>query len=193
MALFARMNKQTAEALVMETWPQHSWHKRSLWWLLNQNVNKKNIPNIPLNDKLLESVKRNGFVSPFLVIDTWYPICGGQRLRVASEMPEKWLKKTEVDVCRLDRPVWKQLHHWHNQEEAHKVCQVFFQMYEVVFKSLYMEERDPQGVPLLHYEEYGNQLHWPQRDGSKPAVTTQQIAAPAGPPSKKKMVLPVKF
>lgn len=166
MALYARIDKKQADALIT-TWPAHSWHKRSLDFLLNQKANKHHIPKIPLNPGLLESVKQYGYVSPFLVIDTWYPICGGQRLRVASELKYRARKETMVDVCRFEKPVWQQLYYWHNKEEGAKAVQMFFQMCEVVFKSMYMGDADPAGKPLLQFEEEGNQLHWPVRDGGK--------------------------
>ena len=192
MALFARVNQQQAQSLLEKSWPRHYWQKVSLWQLLNAPANKQNVPKLPLNDKLLESVKKHGFVSPFLVIDTWYPICGGQRLPVAMEMPEKWQKKTTVDVCRLVDPVWMVFHHWHSKEEGAKACQIMFQMFEVVFKTLYMDTHDPSGVPLLSYEEYGNQLHWPVRDGEQQfnAPPRNIPTKPTAPPSKKKMVIP---
>jgi hypothetical protein len=188
MALFARIPKQKAQELLERSWPMHYWTKVSLWNLLNTPVNRKAIPNIPLNDQLLESVRKHGFVSPFLVIDTWYPICGGQRLRVAMELDEKYLRKTLVDVCRISQPVWMPFHSWHSAEEGQKACQIFFQMFEVVFKTLYMDTHDPDGVQLLHYEEYGNQLHWPQRDAAQAKMIQKQVSN--GPPSKKKMVIP---
>ena len=180
MALFARMDKKVAEKLVMESWPEHHWCERSLWFLLNEPKNKKHVPNIPLNPGLLESVKKHGFVSPFLVINNWYPICGGQRLRVASELPEKYLKNTMVKVCRFNKDVWGPLHFWYDKTEGNKAVQIWFQMCEVVFKSVYMGEADPSGKPLLQFEEEGNALHWPHRDGIK----TQPVF------EKKKMQIP---
>ena len=60
MALFARLDKQIAEELLFE-WPSHRWVQKSVKFLLSQGPNADHIKNIPLNDKLLESVKKNGF------------------------------------------------------------------------------------------------------------------------------------
>jgi len=202
MPLYARIDKKLADSLI-SSWPAHSWHYRSVHFLLNQKANKKNIPNIPVNQNLYKSIKAHGVVSPFLVIDTWYPICGGQRLRACSKMPLQWQKDTIVPICRFEKPVWNQLYHWHNQEEGQKAVQMWFQMCEVVFKSMYMDEADPSGKPLLEFEEEGNQLHWPHRDSEKGKAiegafsgAPQQINAPPGgavaPPfAKKPMVLPI--
>jgi len=185
MALFARIDRKTAEMLLMESWPEHHWCERSLYFLLNEPKNKAHIPNIPLNPGLLESVKKHGYVSPFLVINNWYPICGGQRLRVAMELPVKFQKQTMVKVCRFTKDTWRPYYHWHNQQEGHKAVQMWFQMCEVVFKTLYMGDADPSGKRLLDFEEEGNLLHWPHRDS-----VPKGNAAAAPPFQKKKMQIP---
>jgi hypothetical protein len=192
MALFARIPYSQAEDLMMN-WPSHRWMKRSIYELLNASKsNIENIAKVPVNPGLLESVKKHGFESPFLVLDSWYPICGSQRLRVAMEMPEKWQKKEKVWVCRFDNAVYKQLFAWPNQKEAHEAVQRYFQMCEVVFKTLYMPSHDSNGKQMLSFEEEGNHLHWPTRDGNRPLGGPVPIGMnqKVGPPSKKKMVIP---
>ena len=191
MGLFARIPPAQAEDLLMN-WPPHRSVKKSIYHLLNVNPNNRpNIKKVPLNPGLLESVKKNGFESPFLVLDTWYPICGSQRLRVAMELSDKWQKKTEVWVCRFDNAVYKPLFFWPSKEEGHEAVQRYFQMCEVVFKTLYMPSHDSAGVQMLTFEEEGNHLHWPTRDGGnqkgapKPIGPTQRPLA-----TKKKMVIP---
>lgn len=196
MALFARIDYKQAEHL-MENWPSHRWYKRSVYELLNKHPeNKKNIAKVPLNPGLLKSVKLNGFESPFLVLDTWYPICGSQRLRVAMEMTEKWQKKNIVSVCKFDNAAYKQLFFWPNKQEGHDAVQRYFQMCEVVFKTLYMPKLDSAGIPMLDFEEEGNHLHWPSRDGAK-ENSTIGAPKPIGMgstqrpfPGKKKMIIP---
>lgn len=196
MALFARIEYKQAEHM-MENWPSHRWFKRSIFELLNSNPsNRENIAKVPLNPGLLESVKRNGFESPFLVLDTWYPICGSQRLRVAMEMTEKWQKNNKVWVCKFDNAVYKQLFLWPSKEEGHEAVQRYFQMCEVVFKTLYMPQRDSNGKQMLDFEEEGNHLHWPSRDGN-PNGSHKGAPKPIGAgiaqrpfPGKKKMIIP---
>lgn len=192
MGLFARIPYQQAEHL-MDNWPSHRWYKRSIHFLLNHNKeNYNNISRVPLNENLLKSVKKHGYASPFLVLDTWYPICGSQRLRVAMEMPEKWQKKTEVWVCRFDKAAYKPLFFWPDKREGHEAVQRYFQMCEVVFKTLYMPSHDGSGVLLQQFEEEGNLLHWPSRDGEFGDGTRFGAPTNIGQPlkTKKKMVIP---
>jgi len=192
MALFARIPYNQAEEL-MSDWPSHRWYKRSIHFLLNASPeNKKNIQKVPLNPGLLESVKKNGFESPFLVLNSWYPICGSQRLRVAMEMPVKWQKNEKVWVCKFDQAVYKQLFFWPHKEEGHEAVQRYFQMCEVVFKTLYMPSHDSNGKQMLAFEEEGNHLHWPSRDGTGGRAVPRAIGQgrPSRPPSKKKMIIP---
>lgn len=167
--LFSRISLQEAEELVQE-WPPHYWTKKSIKFILDQKRNEA-IKAVPLNKPLLESVKKNGFESPFLVLKTWYPICGSQRLRVAKEMPVSWQKKTFVWVCRFTTEVYKPYFRWPDKEQAHASVQAYFQMMEVIFKTLYVPEKDSSGKSMISFEEEGNQLFWPTRDGGKPPGT----------------------
>lgn len=169
MPLFARMHPLEAEDLI-DSWPHHRWHYRSIQDLLNyqkEHNNDTQIEEITLNEPLLESIKEGGFVNPFLVTHTWYPICGSQRLRAALELPEEVRKNTVVRVCRFTQPVWKPLFKWPDKEESMKAAQIWFQMAEVVFKTVYCVPKDKSGQEMLFYEEFGNKLHWDIRDGKK--------------------------
>ena len=166
MALFARLPANTADQII-ETWPEHRWYYRDLEWILKRPINK-NISNITLNEPLLESIKDSGFVNPFLFTDKWYPICGSQRLRAAQELSTKQRKNTIVRCCVFKNPVWNPFFHWYDKEEGLKACQIYFQMAEVAFKTVYCVEQDNQGREMLGFEEGGNKLHWDVRDGPKP-------------------------
>lgn len=164
--LFARIDKAKAERL-MESWPPHRWYERSVLWLLQQPTNQKNVKKVPLNEPLLESIRENGFQSPFLTTDSWYPITGSQRLRAAMELPDEVLAQTKIRICKFDKPYWQPFFNWYNQEKGQECVQIYFQMCEVVFKTVYMPETDNSGVPMLDFEEGGNKLHWPLRDDKK--------------------------
>jgi len=161
-----RMTLEQAEYL-LEHFPPHRWYKKSLYWVLQQELNVKNIPNNPLNERLLESLKTGGFISPFLCMDSWYPICGSQRLRAGLEMSEEMQKTIILDICKLDTSVWLPLYFWSDKDQGHQASQIFIQMLEKVFKTLYMKPADHKGVSMLLFEEEGDNLHWEHRDGPK--------------------------
>lgn len=164
MALYSRIPYQDAENLISK-WPPHRWYTRSVKWLLEQPTNQKNILKVPLNHNLLESIQRDGFLSPFLVLPNWYPITGSQRLRCAAELPDEILLQSKIQVCRFDTEYWAPFFHWYDKNKGQECVQVYFQMCEVVFKTLYMPETDNSGKTMVTFEEEGNQLHWPVRDG----------------------------
>ena len=166
MALFARLPANVADQ-VIDTWPEHRWYYRDLEWILKRPINK-NISNITLNEPLLESIKDSGFVNPFLFTDKWYPICGSQRLRAAQELSTKQRKNTIVRCCVFTNPVWNPFFHWYDKEEGLKACQIYFQMAEVAFKTVYCVEKDAKDRDMISFEEGGNKLHWDVRDGPKP-------------------------
>ena len=107
------------------------------------------------------------------------------------EMPEKWQKNNKVWVCRFDTAVYRPLFAWPNQQEGHEAVQKYFQMCEVVFKTLYMPSHDSTGKQMLAFEEEGNHLHWPTRDGNAATAGPAVIGAGKKPfPGKKKMIIP---
>lgn len=161
-----RLEFHQAEFL-LQHFPPHRWYKKSLYWLLEQEDCKKNLPNIPLNKRLLESLKTNGFMSPFLCMEKWYPICGSQRARAALELSEEVQKRTIINICHLDHAVWMPFYFWGNKEEGHRSSQIFIQMLEKVFKTLYMPPTDREGTDMILFEIEGDQLHWECRDGPK--------------------------
>ena len=168
MALFARLPANTADQLV-ECWPEHRWYYRDLEWVLKRPINK-GIKENTLNEPLLESIKAGGFINPFLFTDKWYPICGSQRLRAALELTTKQRKNTIVRCCVFTNPVWNPFFHWHDKAEGMKCAQVYFQMSEVAFKSIYCVEQDKSGTSMIDFEEGGNQLYWDVRDGPRPTM-----------------------
>lgn len=161
-----RLKKEQVDILVKHL-PSHRWYKKSLKQLLAHKVCVENLPSIPLNTELLSSLKKHGFVAPILVMDSWYPICGSQRLRAALELPEEVLENTIVDVMKLDNSVWFPFYFWGDKEEGHRCSQIMIQQLELVFKSAYMSSDLIGGVNPIYFEESGDTLHWDARDGKK--------------------------
>ena len=88
--------------------------------------------------KLMESIKESGIVNPHLCMKMWYPLAGSQRIRAVAE-----IKKTNPDFD-LNITVHRFLEDWHNcfylwpdEKLRSTAIAVWFQMQEVVFKSLY--------------------------------------------------------
>jgi len=146
-----RVSRETAELVPLAG---HTWYVRKIGWLLEQDKVKENIMNVPPNEPLREALKKEGVRSPFLCMPNWYPIAGSQRLRVLSEIPE--LHEQEVRVCRFDKEWWLHYYLWADKEFRDKAVAVWFQMAELVWKSMYYED-DPK---FREYERIGDTLKW---------------------------------
>ncbi len=137
-------------------------------FMLEQPQVAENIMQVPLNEKLMNSIKENGIINPHLCMKQWYPLAGSQRIRAVAE-----IKKDNPDF-NLDITVHRFLEDWHNcfylwpdKEFRSKAIAIWFQMQEVVFKSLYYEhEEDKDGTKMTEYEDIGEQLKW-NRDGHR--------------------------
>ena len=135
-------------------------------FMLEQPQVAENIMQVPLNEKLMNSVKENGIINPHLCMKQWYPLAGSQRIRAVAE-----IKKDNPDF-NLDITVHRFLEDWHNcfylwpdKEFRSKAIAIWFQMQEVVFKSLYYEqEEDKDGTKMTEYEDIGEQLKWNRDD-----------------------------
>ena len=136
-------------------------------FLLEQPQVAENIMEVPLNEKLMESIKESGIVNPHLCMKMWYPLAGSQRIRAVAE-----IKKTNPDFD-LNITVHRFLEDWHNcfylwpdEKLRSTAIAVWFQMQEVVFKSLYYKyDEDKDGTKMTEYEDIGEQLKW-KRNGS---------------------------
>lgn len=146
-----RVSRETAELVHL---PPHTWYVRKISWLLEQPKVQENIKNVPTNKPLKEALQKEGVRSPFLCMPNWYPIAGSQRLRVLSDLPELW--EQEVRVCRFDKEWWLLYYLWGEKDFRDKAVAVWFQMAELVWKSMYYED-DPK---FREYERLGDELPW---------------------------------
>lgn len=136
-------------------------------FLLEQPQVAENIMEVPLNEKLMESIKESGIVNPHLCMKMWYPLAGSQRIRAVAE-----IKKTNPDFD-LNITVHRFLEDWHNcfylwpdEKLRSTAIAVWFQMQEVVFKSLYYKyDEDKDGTKMTEYEDIGEKLKW-KRNGN---------------------------
>ena len=146
-----RISKELAETIPL---PPFTIEFQKVKFLLNQKTVVKNIKKVPLNNELMESIERDGILSPILTMPSYYPIAGSQRLRVLSEIPELW--EQEVRVCRFDKEWWLHYYLWGDEQFRNKAVAVWFQMAELVWKSMYYED-DPK---FREYEKLGDELEW---------------------------------
>jgi hypothetical protein len=136
-------------------------------FMLSQPQVAENIMQVPLNKKLMYSIKENGIKNPHLCMKQWYPLAGSQRLRAVAQ-----IKKYNQDF-NLNITVHRFLEDWHNcfylwpdEEFRAKAIAIWFQTQEVVFKSLYYkDDKDIDGTPMTEYEDIGEKLKW-KRDGN---------------------------
>ena len=153
---YDRVNRETAELVPL---PPHTWYKRKIGWLLKQEKVKENIEGVPLNERLEESLAVDGVKSPILCMPNWYPIAGSQRLRCLVNLPE--LHEQEIDVCRFDKEWWLVFYLWGQKEERDRIVAIYFQMLELVWKSMYYEDTtDSLGTDYKEFEKIGDELKW---------------------------------
>ena len=135
------------------SWPETVWETKSLYYLLNQPVNNF-VKEAPLNESLLESLRRDGFLNPLLVTKEYFPLTGLQRLRCAIELPLDVQQNTEVKMCRLKEGPQDLFRYFPNEEMGQSMACAYFAVLEVSFKSLFFDEQfDKAGVEMTIFEE----------------------------------------
>ena len=157
---YDRITEKTAKLVAV---PPFEIVKVSTDFILKQEVVKKNIQNVPLNMPLLDSVLYEGIMNPILAMTNWYPLAGSQRIRVVHE-----IKQRHNPTYNLEVTVHRFLEDWHNvyylwpdTEFRSKTIAIWFQLQEVVFKSLYYEyEADKGGTKMTEFEKLGDELEW---------------------------------
>lgn len=157
-----RISKSTAELVGL---PPTEWTVKKVSWLLEQDSVIKNIQNVPVNEKLLESLKRDRMINPILCMPEWYPIVGSQRIRCCWHLkeiePDHPNLQQEIRVARFEKEYWNLFYLWGNEEFRSKAIAVWFQMAELAWKSIhYIQEKDFAGTEMREFERIGDQLKW---------------------------------
>lgn len=138
-------------------------------FLFSQPQVIENIHNVPANEPLIASIKESGIINPFLTLKQWYPLAGSQRLRAVQIIKEgDPTFNVEVTVHRFLEDWHNCFYLWPDIEFRNKAIAIWFQMQEVVFKSLHYEaETDKDGTKMTEYEKLGEELKW-QHDRTTP-------------------------
>ena len=154
--------------------PPHRWEWRTIDWLLEQPVNKGHLHTLPINEPLMENLLVEPMHNPILCLTNYWAIAGGQRMRALQE-----IKKTkpdfnyEVKVMVFEKD-WHNLYYlWGDEESRQKIIGITFQLWELVFKSMWYEsDHTDTGVEMTYYEDLGEELKWPH-DKKNPKNTTK--------------------
>lgn len=131
-------------------------------FLFSQPQVIENIHNVPVNEPLLASVKESGILNPLLALKEWYPLAGSQRLRAVQIIKEgDPTFNVKVTVHRFLEDWHNCFYLWPDIKFRNDAIAIWFQMQEVVFKSLhYKSVDDKDGTKMTEYERLGEELKW---------------------------------
>ena len=140
-------------------------------FVLKQETVDRNIESVPLNEPLVESIRNEGMKNPILTMANWYPLAGSQRLRAVAH-----IKETDPDfdlnitVHRFLEDYHNVFYLWGDEEFRTQAIAIWFQLHELVFKSLYYEhDADGSGTLMTEFEDIGEELEW-AHDRTDPVV-----------------------
>ena len=132
-------------------------------FMLQQPTVEENIRNVPVNKRLVDSIYKEGIKNPHLCMTNWYPLAGSQRIRAALYIKENIDKNwnENIIVHRFLEDYHNVFYLWGDEEFRSKVIAIWFQLQELVFKSLYYEhDVDESGTKMTVYEDIGEELEW---------------------------------
>ena len=155
-----RIGKKSANLVAV---PPFEVRKVTTSFILKQETVKENIRNVPLNEPLVESIQNEGFKNPILTMANWYPLAGSQRVRAVAHIVDNLDPKfnLDIEVHRFLADYHNVFYLWADEDFRKKAIAIWFQLQELVFKSLYYDhEVDGQGRKMTDYEDLGEDLEW---------------------------------
>ena len=132
-------------------------------FMLEQAQIKDNIRNVPVNQPLVDSILKENMLYPFLCMKEWYPLAGSQRIRAVLHIKENIDEtySTQITVHRFLEDYHNIFYLWGDEDFRSKAIAIWFQLQELVFKSLYYDyEADGSGTKMTEYEDLGEKLEW---------------------------------
>ena len=158
-----RIGKTAAELVAV---PPFEVRKVTTDFMLEQPQVAENIMKVPLNEKLMNSIRENGIVNPHLSMKQWYPLAGSQRIRAVAEIKKDFPDfNLDITVHRFLEDYHNCFYLWPDEEFRSQAIAIWFQMQEVVFKSLYYKhEKDEDGTKMTEYEDIGEKLKWERNE-----------------------------
>lgn len=92
-------------------------------------------------------------------------------MRCLQELPA--LHGQEIRVCRFDEEWWLLFHLWGDEKERMRIIAIWFQMAELVWKSMYYEENgvDSLGTDYKVFEKIGDELDgWKHKEAKNDTI-----------------------
>ena len=132
-------------------------------FMLEQPQVKDNIRNVPVNQPLVDSILKQNMLNPLLCMKEWYPLAGSQRIRAVLHIKENIDEtySTQITVHRFLEDYHNIFYLWGDEDFRSKAIAIWFQLQELVFKSLYYDyEADGSGTKMTEYEDLGEKLEW---------------------------------
>ena len=132
-------------------------------FMLEQPQVKDNIRNVPVNQPLVDSILKQNMLNPLLCMKEWYPLAGSQRIRAVLHIKENIEEtySTQITVHRFLEDYHNIFYLWGDKDFRSKAIAIWFQLQELVFKSLYYDyEADGSGTKMTEYEDLGEKLEW---------------------------------
>ena len=166
-----RITKETADLIAI---PPLTIEVQKVKFILNQKKVQENIKNVPLNEPLMESIKKHGIMSPMLIMNNYWPIAGSQRIRalwelIKTEEDGYAYKDIKVELHRFDKDWWNMYLLWPDKEFVNTALAVWFQTVELAWKSkVYEFTKDDSGVEMTEFEKLGDELKgWKHKSSQK--------------------------
>ena len=161
-----RVGRKSANLVAV---PPFEVRKVTTNFVLKQETVDRNIHGVPLNEPLVESLLKEGMKNPILTMADWYPLAGSQRLRAVAHIKEEIDPDFDLNITvhRFLADYHNVFYLWSDKEFRNKAIAIWFQLQELVFKSLYYEyEVDGQGRKMTEYEDLGEELKWQHDNGN---------------------------
>ena len=154
-----RIGQKSAELIAL---PSHKWFSRKASWILEQPTVAENIENIPVNEPLMESLIAEGMHNPILCLKSHWAIAGGQRLRAIHEIRKNDPDyDMDIQVMQFTEDSHNLYYLWGDIEERDRIIAITFQLWELVFKSLWYDvDKTETEVDMTYYEDLGEKLKW---------------------------------
>ena len=131
--------------------------------MLEQPQIKSNIKRVPVNQPLVDSILKENMLNPFLCMKEWYPLAGSQRIRAVLHIKDNIEEtyNTNIVVHRFLEDYHNIFYLWGDEEFRSKAIAIWFQLQELVFKSLYYNhDADGSGIKMTKFEDLGEELEW---------------------------------